>query len=348
MINDNDFGVAGITINRTAPSPATPAGRSRSRSGSSTSATNGLDASDRDRDNTAHASTSANWPVLGHVPCPTRSPRSRSAARRTWSPPTRATPATYARLAPKEARVNEDARGSLDLDPTAFPNAAVLKNNANLGRLNVTSTLGDTDGDGDFDQLYAFGARSFSICDADGQLVFDSGDDLERITAAALPGSTSTPATATTRFDNRSDNKGPEPEGVASAMVGGRTYAFIGLERIGGVMVYDVTDPAAPDVRPVRQQPRLQRRHLGRSRRPRPGGPALHRRADSPTRRPLLVVANEVSGTTTIYEIGKEDNTRGRTIDDCSAARRRKRQSLADFHLHGFEGRTVGVRPSFF
>ncbi|CAN5905289.1 MAG: hypothetical protein USCGTAYLOR_02506 [Chromatiales bacterium USCg_Taylor] len=67
-------------------------------------------------------------------------------------------------------------------DPVAFPNAADLQEDKQLGRLNVTTANGDRDKDGDFEQLYAFGARSFSIRAADGKLIFDSGNDLKRIT----------------------------------------------------------------------------------------------------------------------------------------------------------------------
>ncbi|HFG8782290.1 TPA: hypothetical protein ACGIZR_001824 [Corynebacterium striatum] len=45
-------------------------------------------------------------------------------------------------------------------------------------------------------------------------------------------------------FDDRSDNKGPEPEALAIGKVGDKTYAFVGAERLGGIFVYDVTDPA--------------------------------------------------------------------------------------------------------
>ena len=106
-------------------------------------------------------------------------------------------------------------------------------------------------------------------------------------------------------FDSRSDNKGPEPEAVTIGTIGGRTYAFIGLERIGGIMVYDVTDPTSPvfvdyvNNRDFTVDPATRRgRGPGSRRRD------LHRRAsDSPTRQPLLVVANEISGTVTTYGI---------------------------------------------
>ena len=81
----------------------------------------------------------------------------------------------------EEVRVGSSA---YVLDPTTFPNAALLKKNSNLGRLTVTNATGDTDNDGDFDEIHVFGTRSFSIWNANtGQLVYDSGDDFEKITA---------------------------------------------------------------------------------------------------------------------------------------------------------------------
>lgn len=116
-------------------------------------------------------------------------------------------------------------------------------NIAGLERLTVSTVDGDTDGDGDIDVLHTFSSRSFSIFDDTGNLVFDSGDDFEQIIAARAP----------ERFnddqgrsgnENRSDNKGPEPEAAAVGQVGDRTFAFIGLERDSGIMIYDVTNPA--------------------------------------------------------------------------------------------------------
>lgn len=116
---------------------------------------------------------------------------------------------------------------------------------AALGRLQISSVDGDLDGDGDIDRVFMYGARSFSIWDAEtGTMVFDSGSDFERVTAeidAASFNAESDPAS----FDGRSDNRGPEPEGVALANIEGRTVAFIGLERADGVVAYDVTVPEA-------------------------------------------------------------------------------------------------------
>jgi len=200
---------------------------------------------------------------------------------------------------------NEESRiADLTLDPEAFPNAAELQDDAVLGRLKVTNTLGDTDGDGDFDELYAYGARSFSIWDAEGNLVFDSGDQFERITAEAYPDDFNSTNSENGSFDDRSDDKGPEPEGVAIGEIDGRFYAFIGLERIGGVMVYDITNPEAPGF-----QSYLNNRDFagdaeaGTAGDLGPEGLLFIAAEDSPTGEPLLVVASEVSGSVTVYAI---------------------------------------------
>jgi 2',3'-cyclic-nucleotide 2'-phosphodiesterase / 3'-nucleotidase / 5'-nucleotidase len=200
---------------------------------------------------------------------------------------------------------NEEIRLGDDdyiLDPVAFPNAEALKRDANLGRLTVTNTLGDTDGDGDFDKIYAFGSRSFSIWDSNGNLVYDSGDDFEQTTALAFPENFNA-SNSNNDFDNRSDNKGPEPEGVTIGVIKGQTYAFVGLERIGGVMVYNVTDPVAPEfveyinTRDFNEDPETNLTDSG------PEGLTFVNAQDSPNGKPLLIVSNEVSNTTNIFEI---------------------------------------------
>lgn len=178
---------------------------------------------------------------------------------------------------------------------------------ADLGRLNVTTASGLSPDGSCYENLSTFGTRSFSIWTTDGKLVFDSGDDFEQVTAAALPGFFNSNHTES-GFENRSDDKGPEPEGVDVGRVGGRTYAFIGFERVGGVIVYDVTRPA--DSRFVTY---VNNRDfsvsvedggaLGAAGDLGPEGVAFLPAGASPTRRPMLAVANEVSGTTTTYEI---------------------------------------------
>lgn len=188
----------------------------------------------------------------------------------------------------EEVRVGDE---EYPLDPAAFPNAAELKQDEVLGRLTVTTASGDSDGDGDFDQIVVPGARSFSIWDASGNLVFDSGDQFEQITARAVPERFNSNGTAET-LDTRSDNKGPEPEGVVLGTVNGRTYAFIGLERTGGIMVYEVTQPSQPVfVEYVTTEADVS-----------PEGLTFVSAEQSPNGQPLLVVTNEVSQTVAVFE----------------------------------------------
>jgi hypothetical protein len=201
----------------------------------------------------------------------------------------------------------EDERvADLSLDAGAFPDASVLQQEENLGRLGVSSIDGDLDGDGDYDALFSFGARSFSIWDEYGNLVFDSGDQLERITAEALPDNFNA-SNDDNAFDDRSDNKGPEPEGVTVGEVGGSTYAFIGLERIGGVAVYDVGDPRAPEfVDYVNPRDFSGDPEAGTADDLGPEGLTFIDAEASPSGAPLLVVTNEVSGSTSIFEVTDE------------------------------------------
>jgi len=192
----------------------------------------------------------------------------------------------------------------ITLDATVFPNAADLQAEAAMGKLEVPNNIGDLDGDGDFDAIYAFGARSFSIWTADGSLVYDSGDAFERITAEAYPEDFNATHDENGAFDDRSDNKGPEPEGVTVGMIGETLYAFIGLERIGGVMVYDITDPIAPVfVTYINNRDFSGDAEAGTAGDLGPEGLAFISAATSPNGVDLLVVANEISGSTTIYQI---------------------------------------------
>jgi 2',3'-cyclic-nucleotide 2'-phosphodiesterase / 3'-nucleotidase / 5'-nucleotidase len=205
---------------------------------------------------------------------------------------------------------SEEVRiGDAVLDPDEFPGAQELQDDAALGRLVVTST-GDADADGDLDRLLAFGGRSFSIWDPDGRLVWDSGDALERITAAVFPDEFNAD-NLENGADDRSDNKGPEPEGIETATVRGRKLVFVGLERIGGVVIFDVTDPTSPRfVQYTNNRDFLQD----------PGGdlgPEVLRFVaprEAPNRVASLLVANEVSGTVTIYQVHDPDGAGSLTL----------------------------------
>ncbi len=194
--------------------------------------------------------------------------------------------------------------GSVVLDPTAFPNSSAIKSSP-LGRLNITKFSGDTDRDGDFDALFAFGARSFSIWSEGLDRVFDSGDALEQITRTAYPLTFNASNTNNTR-DNRSDDKGPEPEGITVAKLFGRTYAFVTLERIGGIVVYEIVNPAAPlFVQYINTRDFSVAPSSASAGELAPEGILVIQAEDAPAGRPLLVTANEVSGTVRVFEIGQ-------------------------------------------
>lgn len=95
--------------------------------------------------------------------------------------------------------------------------------------------------------MYSFGALSFTIWNSRGSLIFDSGNDFEEITAKLISDDFNSNNDENGSFDSRSDDKGPEPEGIAIGQVDPRTLAFICLERVGGVMIYDISNPAKPE-----------------------------------------------------------------------------------------------------
>ena len=143
---------------------------------------------------------------------------------------------------------DETARVStLTLNTTTFPNGTTLKANANLGRLTVTKNGADGLALADpYTQLLTLGGRSFTIRDSSGNIVYDSGDLIEKTIASYGKNDGALTVTNTVQNaisdDTRSDNKAAEPEGVAVATIGGSIYAFVTLERANGVMVFDITD----------------------------------------------------------------------------------------------------------
>ncbi len=205
---------------------------------------------------------------------------------------------------------NEEVRAraycTAGLDPTVFgADAARLLFDSNLGRLLITNTpngndIGKTSPTGPCNKLVAFGGRSFTIWRTDGTgamtRVFDSGDEFERRTLS-LPNVNFNASNANNTLDSRSPSKGPEPEAVVTASFGSKVIAFIGLERVGGVMAYDVTNPQAPSFVTY-----LNTRDGATGDRG-PEGLEFIPASRSPNGRPLLVVGNETSGSTTILQV---------------------------------------------
>lgn len=197
----------------------------------------------------------------------------------------------------------EERVKDLTLDPTAFPNAAEIQADELLGRLKTTSANGDLDGDGDYDQIYSYGGRSFSIFDKYGNLVYDSGNEFERLLAELEPDNFNSTNDENDSFKNRSDDKGPEPEAIEVVVKGDTIFALIGLERHGGMFIYNITDPANPYyVNHINNRDFS----VADATTPEVGDLGIEdivyiSGEDSPTGSPLVVTANEVSGTVTLF-----------------------------------------------
>ena len=207
----------------------------------------------------------------------------------------------------------------LKLDAGSFPPGTPgIMAKEGLGRLEVCAPLCDTDGDGDADRLVAFGGRGVTIWRFDGTTLtehWDSGSECERIVAERMPAAFNADHEKGPSADERSDAKGPEPEGLATGIVDGRRLLFAGLERAGGVVAWDITDPSAPRlvdyVNPRDPAADLAKDadkdgvpdDAGRAGDLGPEGLVFIPATASPTGRPMLAVCNEVSGTLTLWEV---------------------------------------------
>ena len=143
------------------------------------------------------------------------------------------------------------------LDPVAFPYAKYLKKDHLLGRMRIAPKMGDHDGDGDLDELFSYGGRSFSIWAPDsGDLLYESANEIEQIIANDSQfGSIFNSSNRENKFKGESGNRGPEPKPIVTGKINGTTYAFIGLKQIGGMVVYDLSDPVFPRIYSIYQHP---------------------------------------------------------------------------------------------
>jgi len=286
VVNDNDFGLAEGAVPGNGSALLKPVLPPTVLGVLSFSQDNGLDPSDRD-----DAIAIDTWPAYGMYMPDAIAPIATDSG-------------TFFITANEgDSRDYDEARmRALDIDTDVIDPA--VRDNAQLGRLKVSALDGDIDDDGDHEVLMGYGARSFSIWDAYGNLVYDSGDTLERLVERVFPNDFNADHAENDSFDSRSDDKGPEPEGVAVGVIGDRTFAFLGLERIGGVVTIDVTEPSAPvivDYTNLRNF--LSPVEYGVAGDLGPEGLAFVSGANSPTGEPLLVVGNEVSGTTSVFRI---------------------------------------------
>ncbi len=282
VINDNDFGVASIVIDQSTGTFELADGYEPEPELFGIIRTQGFDASDRDGVINIRA-----WPVWGMYQ-PDAIAHVRACDVSYLLTANEGDARDYDGFA-EEARVR-----SLSAN---YPAIVGATDDLQLGRLTVTIAPPN----GDLSRPYVFGARSFSLWNAStGVQVWDSGAELERRTAMAFPHNFNANNDAND-FDTRSDNKGPEPEGIAVGTIRGRTYAFVGLERIGGVAIYDVSIPNQPTFVDYVNPRDFFDQVIGPD-----SGPETLRfvsRTDSPIDAPLLVVSNEISGTVSLWRL---------------------------------------------
>ncbi|MBO8435358.1 MAG: choice-of-anchor I family protein [Spirochaetes bacterium] len=211
--------------------------------------------------------------------------------------------------------LNEDERDFGDGDTS--PTGRITAENSSLEGKVVFLASDDYNGLNE-DTDYLYGGRSLTIYEVTEtglSEVFTSADDAERITFSYLPDYYNS-SNDNAVLDDRSGKKGPEAEAVTTGVVDGRTYAFLALERTGGIMVYDVTEPSdsryinyintrdfetiIPGTE-VYEDGELDKWVTGGD--VAPEGLEFVPASDSPTGNALLIVAFEVSGTVAVYEL---------------------------------------------
>lgn len=218
VLNDNDFGLAGAGIT------------DKSVLGIiSFAKNNGFDASDKDEEINI-----TNHPTLGML-MPDGITSYRAKDGKNYIVSANEGDSRDYKGYSEEVRVKD-----LTLNPLYYSNAIELQKDENLGRLKTTTATGDYNNDGLTEQIYSYGARSFSIFDEYANLVYDSADTFGQQTAINEPDLFNQ---NNAEFDKRSDDKGVEPEAIEIATISNKTYAFIGLERQSSILVYDITDP---------------------------------------------------------------------------------------------------------
>ncbi|NDC91341.1 MAG: hypothetical protein EB089_05750 [Acidimicrobiia bacterium] len=207
--------------------------------------------------------------------------------------------------------LNDDLRGSsLKVDSRRFPTWSALSASAALGRAKVNPNIGDKDGDGDIDTIHLRGSNSMTMY-RNGMVLWDSGDLLDQIQISAfgvanINGSHSLSSDKSTMNyvgQDRSDDKGSEPEGVAVGMVGDRRVAILGLERMTALVVFDITEPRSPvfqewlQMLPAKATPAKDVKHFS------PEGIVFVPADKSPSGKALFITSYELSGSLSIHQI---------------------------------------------
>ena len=207
--------------------------------------------------------------------------------------------------------LNDDQRASsLKVDTRRFPNWSTLSASAALGRAKINPTIGDRDGDGDIDTIHLRGSNSMTMY-RNGIALWDSGELLDQIQIKAfgvanINGSHSLSSDKSTMNyvgQDRSDDKGSEPEGVAVGMVGNTRVAILGLERMTALAVFDITQPRTPvfqewlQMLPAKATPAKDVKHWS------PEGIVFVSADKSPSGKALIITSYELSGSISIHQI---------------------------------------------
>jgi len=305
VVNDNDFGVGGSILPNPPNGSITINPNANPVIGVITfDRPNGLDPSDRDNAAGTGASIKiGNWPVFGMY-----QPDAIQAI--TVNNETFLVTANEGDARDYGTFVEEARVGAITVVLDTLLNNAwpLLKTNQQLGRLTIVNTIGDVDGDGDLDELYTLGARSFSIWNVDGNLIYDSGNELETRAAGFFPSNFNAGHTNNS-MDDRSDNKGPEPEGMTIGVINDSTYAFIGCERIGHTFMYNVSNVTNPkfidyiNSRNFAVTPNATNVDNGTVGDLGPEVLAFVSAAESPNNTDMLLAGNEISGTMSVFQV---------------------------------------------
>jgi len=207
--------------------------------------------------------------------------------------------------------LNDDLRASaLKVDAKRFPDWKTLSGSAALGRAKVNPNIGDKDGDGDIDTIHLRGSNSMTMY-RNGLVIWDSADLLDQIQSQAfgvanINGSHSWSSDKSTMNyvgQDRSDDKGAEPEGVAVGMVGDRRIAILGLERMTALAIFDITNPGNPvfqewlQMLPTKATPAKDVKHWS------PEGIVFVPANKSPSGKALIITSYELSGSLSIHQI---------------------------------------------
>lgn len=222
-------------------------------------------------------------------------------------------------LEAEDVRFGKNAAASVD---------ATLKSDAVAGRLKVTpftpaSVAGaPVNASTSITAGYSYGARSFSVWQASNvegvfpmTRVYDSGSSIEQYLstnrAASFNADWNTTTGLVNAVDSRSSSKGPEPEGLAVGRAYGRMWMVLGLERDGGLMLYDVTDPTFPIFKSYINTSNPAGNLLQSTKKTAaagdvsPEGILFVSDKESPTGKAMVIVSYELSGTVGIYQFSK-------------------------------------------